>query len=158
EIRRLGYQGTQLGTGFPAGGALALELRKRDLRLTEVYAAVPIGADGPLPHAAAAVRGGLAVLHEAQGEVLIVALERTPDRDRCIGRALGAPALTPAGWQALGGLLDLPGVLGALAAIGYDGWLMVEQDTSWEPPSEAAAISRHVLNASLRWLAGSKGS
>src|SRR5437762_2483519 len=106
EIRRLGYQGTQLGTGFLTGEALALELRKRDLRLTEVYAGVPIGADGPLPHAAAVVRGRLNLLHEAQGEVLIVALERTPDRDGCVGRALGAPALTPAGWQALGALLD----------------------------------------------------
>ena len=26
-----------------------------------------------------------------------------------------------------------------------DGWLMVEQDSSWSPPSEAAAIGRRVL-------------
>jgi sugar phosphate isomerase/epimerase len=38
------------------------------------------------------------------------------------------------------GILDLPAVLAALVALQYDGWLMVEQDTSWEPPSEAAAI------------------
>jgi len=30
---------------------------------------------------------------------------------------------------------------------------MVEQDTSWEPPSEAAAIGRRVLDAALRWMA-----
>lgn len=43
------------------------------------------------------------------------------------------------------GLLDLDGVLGALAAIDYDGWLMIEQDTTWRPPSESAAIGRAVL-------------
>ena len=28
----------------------------------------------------------------------------------------------------------------------YDGWLMVEQDSSWAPPSESAAIGRRVLD------------
>jgi inosose dehydratase len=50
------------------------------------------------------------------------------------------------------GVLDLPGVLSVLAERSYRGWLMVEQDTSWEPASEAAAIGRHVLGATLRWL------
>ena len=43
------------------------------------------------------------------------------------------------------GSLDLVGVLRVLAKRGYDGWLMVEQDSSWSPPSEAAAIGRRVL-------------
>jgi len=47
------------------------------------------------------------------------------------------------------GMLDLMGVLRALAARGYDGWLMVEQDSSWSPPSEAAAIGRRVLAHAL---------
>jgi len=47
------------------------------------------------------------------------------------------------------GILDLKGVLRALAARGYDGWLMVEQDSSWAPPSEAAAIGRRVLAHAL---------
>jgi len=54
-------------------------------------------------------------------------------------------------------VLELPSVLQALAAAGYRGWLMVEQDTSWEPPSEAAAIGRSVLEAMLRWPADGKG-
>jgi sugar phosphate isomerase/epimerase len=49
------------------------------------------------------------------------------------------------------GMLDVPSVITALGVRGYRGWLMVEQDTSWEPPSEAAAIARHVLDAVLRW-------
>jgi inosose dehydratase len=48
------------------------------------------------------------------------------------------------------GVLDLDGVLGALAAIGYQGWLMVEQDTTWRPPSESAAIGRAVLTEAIR--------
>ena len=43
------------------------------------------------------------------------------------------------------GALDLDGVLRGLDRIGYDGWLMVEQDSSRLRPSEAAAIGRRVL-------------
>ncbi|MHB8397712.1 MAG: TIM barrel protein [Candidatus Limnocylindrales bacterium] len=48
------------------------------------------------------------------------------------------------------GVLDLDGTLRALLAAGYQGWLMVEQDTTWGPPSESAAISRRVLDYALR--------
>jgi inosose dehydratase len=47
------------------------------------------------------------------------------------------------------GRLDLVGVLTALDERGYEGWLMVEQDSSWGPPSEAAAIGRRVLATAL---------
>ena len=52
------------------------------------------------------------------------------------------------------GALDVPGVLGALAERDYRGWIVVEQDTSWRPPSESAAISRAVIDSVLRGLAG----
>ncbi len=55
------------------------------------------------------------------------------------------------------GSLDLDGVLAALAARSYDGWLMVEQDRSLGPPSESAAIGRRVLGASLRRLGSERG-
>ena len=47
------------------------------------------------------------------------------------------------------GELDLVGCLRALADREYAGWLMVEQDSSWSPPSEAAAIGRRVLAATI---------
>ncbi len=47
------------------------------------------------------------------------------------------------------GILDLRAVLTALARIGYGGWLMVEQDSCWGPPSESAAIGRRVLAQAL---------
>jgi inosose dehydratase len=50
------------------------------------------------------------------------------------------------------GLLDLDGVLRLLAARDYAGWLIVEQDWGWCPPSESAAIGRRVLGAALRRL------
>jgi inosose dehydratase len=50
------------------------------------------------------------------------------------------------------GELDLPGVLAALAARDYRGWLMVEHDTTWRPPSESAAISRAIVEFVLREL------
>jgi inosose dehydratase len=43
------------------------------------------------------------------------------------------------------GAVDVDGILRALDRIGYSGWLMVEQDSTWLPPSEAAAIGRRVL-------------
>lgn len=43
------------------------------------------------------------------------------------------------------GSLDVPGVLSALQAIGYDGWLMVEQDSSWLAPAASARASRAYL-------------
>ena len=50
------------------------------------------------------------------------------------------------------GALDLHGVLSTLNAIGYSGWLMVEQDSSWLPPAEAAAVGKRVLDYALREL------
>jgi len=55
------------------------------------------------------------------------------------------------------GSLDLLGVLRVLAGRGYEGWLMVEQDSSWSPPSEAAAIGRRVLGHALAAI-GSEAS
>jgi inosose dehydratase len=48
------------------------------------------------------------------------------------------------------GGLDLGGVLRALDRTGYAGWLMVEQDSSWLRPSEAAAIGQRVLEYARR--------
>jgi inosose dehydratase len=263
EIARLGYAGTQIGVGFPRGEELARELATRHLRLAEVYAAIPCGADGPHAEAMDIARERLAELHAAAGDVLVVALQRTEERDAWVGRADAAPPLTERGWGSLAelldtlgreteelghllafhnhggtyvetaaeierlvrgtnpdrvgicldvghavvgggdpsamlarygarvvhvhlkdiaaeplralrqgrligfeaaleerifaplgrGVLDLPSVLQVLAARDYRGWLMVEQDTAWEPPSEAAAIGMHVLHATLRWMA-----
>jgi inosose dehydratase len=50
------------------------------------------------------------------------------------------------------GALDLHGVLSTLDAIGYTGWLMVEQDSSWLPAAEAAAVGKRVLDYALREL------
>lgn len=78
-------------------------------------------------------------------------------RDGDVGGLAGAVErrlLVPLG----SGLLDLAGVIRALAAARYCGWLMVEQDTTWEPPVEAAAISRRVLEWACRQAAPSAAS
>jgi len=43
------------------------------------------------------------------------------------------------------GLLDVPALLTALREIGYDGWLMVEQDSTWLAPANSAWTSREYL-------------
>jgi len=47
------------------------------------------------------------------------------------------------------GLLDVGGLLEALRGIGYDGWLMVEQDSTWLAPAESARASRNFLRTLL---------
>lgn len=64
------------------------------------------------------------------------------------GEAVRARIFTELG----NGALDLHGVLTTLDVIGYSGWLMVEQDSSWLPPSEAAAVGGRVLAYALREL------
>jgi inosose dehydratase len=43
------------------------------------------------------------------------------------------------------GCLDVAALLDALREIGYAGWLMVEQDSTWRPPIESARLSRAYL-------------
>jgi inosose dehydratase len=47
------------------------------------------------------------------------------------------------------GLLDLPAMISALRRAGYRGWLMLEQDSSWEPPATAVTASRDALTSVL---------
>lgn len=107
EIARLGYEGVQLGIDFPEGAILRGALDARGLRLAEVYAAIPTTVDGPSAGALEAVLERLRLLDEGAGDVLCVAIDGSPDRDRWAGRAdsPGAPALTEAGWAALVELL-----------------------------------------------------
>lgn len=266
EMARLGYEGTQLGIGFPEGEALRSMLADRQVRLAEVYAALPATSEGPTAGSADVGRERLRLLREGGGEVLCVALDGSPDRDRWAGRASDhlTPRFTDAAWDALAGVLhaladdamtaghrlvfhphagtfvetpqevdrlvaatdparvgicldvghylvgggdpvdalrrlgervthvhlkdvdplvlarmasgeipdfsaavrariftelgngalDLLGVLRVLHARGYAGWLMVEQDSSWAPPTEAAAIGRRVLAFALAVVGG----
>jgi inosose dehydratase len=262
DIARTGFDGCQLGLGFPEGTELRDALAARALRLAEVYAALPVTTDGPSEDALAIGLERLRLLVAGDGDVLCVALDGTPDRSAMAGRvdAEATPRLTPAGWRRLGdvlhdlgratndagrrmafhphagtyietpqetdellaatdpdlvplcldvghwlvgggdpvaalrrygervthvhlkdvdpdvlarlrsgkladfgdavqarlfaelgsGLLDVDGCLAVLAERDYQGWLMVEQDSSWSPPAEAAAIGRRVLAHALR--------
>jgi len=264
EIARTGYEGTQLGIGFPEGAALRDALAERRLRLAEVYLSIPATVDGPTAESMAIGRERARLLHDGGGEVLVMALDLSPGREERAGRASepGTPVLTDGGWDALlatvhalatevvaaghraafhphggtfvetpaeverlvagldpsligicldvghctvgggdpvsalrdlgdrvthihlkdvdpvvldglrtgsvpgfgaairarlftelgAGVVDLDGVLAAAAERAYDGWLMVEQDSTWGPPSESAAIGRRVLAAALRRL------
>jgi inosose dehydratase len=268
EIARLGYEGTQLDAGLPEGEALRATLAERDLRLAEVYAALPATSTGLGAEALAIGRERLQLLIDGDGDVLCVALDGSVDRDRWAGRADDdrTPRLNDGAWRELAdvletladetiaagrrlafhphaatyietprevdrlvgetdpgrvgicldvghcivgggdpvavlerlgdrvthvhlkdvdpaihaqladgridglggatderiftelgvGSLDLSGVLRVLAARDYHGWLMVEQDSSWGPPSEAAAIGRRVLGQALREIANDR--
>jgi inosose dehydratase len=269
EIARTGYEGAQLGLGFPGGADLRDALVERRLGLAEVYASLPATVDGPTDGALAEGLERLRLLRDGGGEVLVVALDGSPGRTERAARAEepGTPVLTDAGWDSLigvihaiaaatreaghraafhshagtfvetpaeverlvsrldpdligicldvghylvgggdplqalrdlgqrvthvhlkdvdpvvlrrlregelggfgeavrariftelgAGMLDLDGVIDLLVQREYDGWLMVEQDSCWGPPSESAAIGRRVLATALR-PAGSERS
>jgi inosose dehydratase len=270
DIARLGYDGCQLGLGFPEGEALRSTLATRELRLAEVYASIAATVDGPTEGAIDEVRERLRLLIAGGGEVFCVALDGSPDRDVAAGHATDddTSRMTDAGWDRLvallrtvatetraagariafhphagtyvetpaevdrlaaaidtdtlpfcldvghylvgggdpvaalrqfgervshvhlkdvdplvlrrlrhreigsfgdavrqrlftelgSGILDLDGVLAALAERDYRGWLMVEQDSGWPPPAESAAIGRRVLAFALRGLARVPGA
>jgi inosose dehydratase len=107
DIARLGYEGCQLGLGFPEGEALRSTLAARELRLAEVYASISATVDGPTDGALAEVRERLRLLVAGDGEVLCVALDGSPDRDVAAGHATDAdtPQMTDAGWDRLAALL-----------------------------------------------------
>ena len=108
DIARTGYDGCQLGLGFPEGDDLRSALTARNLRLAEVYASIPATVDGPTATALDDVRERLRLLLAGGGEVLCIAFDGSPDRDAFAGRAAAAatPRLTDAGWAATIELLE----------------------------------------------------
>jgi inosose dehydratase len=100
DIARTGYDGVQLGLGFPEGEALRTTLALRDLRLAEVYASIPATVAGPTATALDEVRERLRLLVAGGGEVLCVAFDGSPDRERVAGRTAdpATPRLSDDGW------------------------------------------------------------
>jgi len=100
DIARTGYDGCQLGLGFPDGDDLRASLRTRGLRLAEVYASIPASVDGPTSDALGDVRERVRLLRGGGGDVLCIAFDGSPDRDAFAGRASNpeTPRLTDDGW------------------------------------------------------------
>jgi inosose dehydratase len=263
ELSRLGFEGCQHGRGFPEADALADELGARGLRLAEWYCPLPADGNGITPDASTVAHETLARLVASGGEVLVVAVDGSPERDAFSGRVLaGAPRWREPAYDGLAalldelaqaapdgvrvafhphtatwieapdevdalaarlgatraglcldvghylvgggdpveairrhgrlvthvhakdvdpavlarlrageidgfmggirerlftelgvGALDLGGVVRALDDVGFDGWIMVEQDSSWLPPAEAADVGGRALRAALSELA-----
>jgi inosose dehydratase len=108
DIARTGYEGTQLGLGFPEGNALRGVLAARELRLAEVYASIPATVDGPTAEALALIRERLRLLQAGGGEVLCIAFDGSPDRNGFAGRAADpdTPRLSDDGWRRTVTLLE----------------------------------------------------
>jgi inosose dehydratase len=114
EIARLGFVGCQHGRGFPEGRELRAELERRGLRLAERYAALPTHPGGMTAPALGMARDELQRLVEADGEVLIVALDSHPERDPWSGRVPAGAPRWPA--EAISALAEMLGQLADEAA------------------------------------------
>jgi inosose dehydratase len=136
EIARTGYEGTQLGNGFPRGAALRAMLAEHGLRLAEVYASLPCSVDGPGDDALDVGRERLALLHEGGGDVLTLALDGSPERSAASGRAAdpSTPRLDEDGWRRLGGVVDR--VAGEAVAAGHKVAFHQHTGTFVETPDE----------------------
>jgi inosose dehydratase len=108
----LGFEGVQLGRGFPLGDELQAALRARNLRLAEVYAELPVTEDGPSNDALQIGRERLALLLDAGGDVLVAACRIGGGRERWAARGDDpvAPRLSERGWRRL---VDILGILAA---------------------------------------------
>jgi inosose dehydratase len=108
EVARTGFEGTQEGRGFPRGAALRDLLDARDLRLAEVYASIPCSVEGPPDSAIELARERLAILHDGGGDVLVPALDFSPERSPWSARASdpGVPRLSKDGWSRLAALAN----------------------------------------------------
>jgi len=139
---RLGYEGTQHGRGFPEGDALRTELARRGLRLAELYCALPAGAGGLAAEADAIARADLARLVAAGGEVLVVAVDGSPERDGFSGRVTeGAPHWPGDAYDRLARLLD------ELARAAPDGVRVTfhPHTATWiEAPDEVEALAERL--------------
>lgn len=106
DLARLGFEGCQFGRGFPEGTELTAELRRRNLRLAEWYCALPADHDGLTDAAAALSHETLRRMVAAGGEVLVVAVDGSPERDAFSGRVLaGAPRWREPAYDRLAALL-----------------------------------------------------
>jgi inosose dehydratase len=149
DIARLGYDGCQLGLGFPEGEALRSSLAARELRLAEVYASIAATVDGPTDGAFDEVRERLRLLIAGGGEVFCVALDGSPDRDVAAGHATDddTSRMTDAGWDRLVALLRT--VAGETRAAGARIAFHPHAGTYVETPAEverlAAAIDADTL-------------
>jgi inosose dehydratase len=141
DIARTGYDGSQLGLGFPEGEALRSTLAARELRLAEVYASIPATADGPTEGALGEVRERLRLLVTGGGEVLCVALDGSAGRDAAAGHATDAdtPPMTDRGWDALVALLRV--VSGETQAAGARIAFHPHAGTYVETPAEVERLA-----------------
>jgi len=136
EIARIGFEGTQFGSGFPEGQRLRDELAGRGLRLAEVYLPLTATADGPHADTMDVALEHLRRLHDAGGEVLCVAIDGSPDRDASAGRADAppSPVFTDAAWTSLVDLLHE--IAEAAAVLGHRTAFHPHAGTFVETPAE----------------------
>jgi len=83
-------------------------------------------------------------IKDVSGEVLakLASGEIASMHDCVMDQKLFVPAGT--------GVLDLKGVISALTALNFSGWLMSEQDSAWEPSEAASGISYANIIAALQ--------
>ena len=153
DARSLGHRvafHAHAGTHVETAGELATLMAMTDPDLVGVCldtGHVIVGGDDD-PVAAVATYGERITHVHLKDVAAPVLTALTAGRLRGLGHAVDQRIFCPLGH----GVLDLPAMISALRRAGYRGWLMLEQDSSWEPAAAAVTTSRDALTAALgRW-------
>src|SRR3954451_22340850 len=101
---------------------------------------MPCSTGGPFDDAPHGLRERLAILHDAGGDVLVIALDGTPGRSRASGRTSepGTERLTDDGWRRLGAVVDA--ITADAAAAGHAIAFHPHTGTFVETPAETARL------------------
>ncbi|HSM38401.1 MAG TPA: sugar phosphate isomerase/epimerase [Candidatus Limnocylindrales bacterium] len=158
-VNRIGAEATELGcrVAFHPHSATWIETSEEVTRLLELTDATTVGICLDVGHftvgggdSLAALRDfGERVTHVHLKDVDAQVLQRV--RDGLVpdfGQAVRERIFTEPG----NGVVDIGGIVGALAGQDYAGWIMIEQDSTWLAPAEAAAIGLRVYEFARRQL------
>ena len=78
-----------------------LEMTKQDISPAEQYLAIPCTVDGPIAESEFDSAEAIRLASLAGVEMLVLAVDGSADRDRCAGRAIAGPQITPEGFSRL---------------------------------------------------------
>lgn len=116
-IAGYGFKGIQISGAQADSPEFIHEMNKHDISPAEQYLAIPCTLDGPIMSSESDSLETVRLAAQAGVEMMVFAVDGSPDRDRCAGRADSGPQITSAGFAALAQYVEKFAVMAAKAGI-----------------------------------------